>query len=104
VTLLCVFLSMTSVMIYLQVRFSFHYFIAIGIPAIVLSMWLIMQTTERNLKNNDTINKLTEEELNDLLIMYSLKTENQKQNTKSSFIFFAVISIVIAIITYVITK
>jgi len=103
-SMLLILIVSLSFWIFLQVKFTFPYFIAIGAPFTFASMFAFMKIQEKKLRNSRPMINLTDEEFLSLLIKYQVKNENSPQATKSGLIGLVVIGIIISIISYLINQ
>ncbi|MCZ4694617.1 hypothetical protein DWB61_06145 [Ancylomarina euxinus] len=103
-SMLLILIVSLSFWIFLQVKFTFPYFIAIGVPFTFASMFVFITTQEKKFRNSTPMNNLTDEEFLSLLIKYQVKNENSPQATKSGLIGIGVIGIIISLISYLISQ
>ena len=99
-----VFLGFLALAITLQVIYPYPYSFALGWSIMILSLTYYNKITESKLRDSEHIRRLSENQFNELMIRFSLRQKNDKKKKKVAYIAVIIITALIFIASYFLSK
>lgn len=90
--------------LYFQFNSDFPYVFAFGFVITVISMFAFVKTINERFRKSPTICNLTDKEFDAISIKYELKNNNDKKRKMLGYVFLSVLTVLIFIISYFVTK
>ncbi len=98
------FIGILALAITLQVIYPYPYSIALGWSIMLISLTYYNKFAESKLQETEHIRKLTENQFNELMITFSLRQKNDKKKKKIAYIGMFIITALIFIASYFLSK
>lgn len=99
-----VFIGFLALAITLQVIYPYPYSFALGWSIMLFSLAYYNKIAESKLRDSEHIRRLTENQFNELMIRFSLRQKNDKKKKRVAFIAMFIITVLIFIISYILSK
>lgn len=98
------FFGILAMAIALQVIYPYPYSFAFGWSIMLISLTYYNKITELKLRDSEHIRRLTENQFNELMIRFSLRQKNYKKKKKIGYIAMYIISAIIFVASYFLSK
>ncbi len=98
------FIGILALAISLQVIYPYPYSFALGWSIMLISLTYYNKFAESKLQESEYIRKLTDNQFNELMIRFSLRQKNDKKKKKVAYIGMFIITSLIFIASYILSK
>jgi hypothetical protein len=94
------FFGILALAIFLQIKFTFPYSFAIGWLLVLTTLTSINVVSEKGLRESELIIKLSENQFNELMIQFALRSKDDKRKKRIGYIAMSIITIGIFVVSY----